>query len=311
MEWLLRSQIHFELAKCDEEIEQLQTAEQHLLKSFYFDDAGIYREQLNHSLNRLRLRAELYKTPERVEDQVAMILEQCVVGNKSGKENRIKPAVTEILSSTKSDSLGGEINTHSLLLRAADLLAPTEFTHVLESESFKSFGKVNEDKVSKLAKKAHNYEHSIGKCVDHLSNRLADLERKYVKKNPDGVNQKDLENLLANDYKERLKLWLDLCRISRKQQLWDICRVSARFCLLYDDEKLIKRFLVENPTATSPEKEKNINAPAGSDKSHSIMQSTVQTNYRSLFDRELMRNLAEANYILGEVVLLQRSINKN
>ena len=305
MEWLLRCQIHFELAKCEEEIEQLQTAEQHLLKSSFFDDGSIYREQLNHSLNRLRLRAEFYKTPERLEDQVAMILEQCVVGNKSDKENRIKPAITEILTYTKGGSIGGEINTHSLLLRAADLLAPNEFTHVLESESFKSFGKVNEDKVSKLAKKAHAYEKSIEKCVDHLNNRLADLERKYVKENQKEVNQKDLENLLANDFKERLKLWFDLCRISRKQQLWDICRVSARFCLLYDDEKLIKRFLVENTTVTLSEKEKNINAPTGYDKSHSIMQSTVQTNYRSLFDKELMRNLAEANYILGEVILFK------
>ena len=38
-----------------------------------------------------------------------------------------------------------------------------------------------------------------------------------------------------------------------------------------------------------------------SDKPVSIMQSSSQAHYGSLFDRELMRNLAEANFILGEV----------
>lgn len=149
MEWLLRCQVHFELAKCDEEIEQLQTAEQHLLKAIRFDDERVHFEQLEHALNRLRLRAELYKTPERVEDQAAMILEQCVIGggnNKRGGERKLKLAISELLESLDSkagkrddstSSGSGQINTHSLLLRAADLLAPNEFTHVLESETYK------------------------------------------------------------------------------------------------------------------------------------------------------------------------------
>ncbi len=310
MEWLLRSQIHFELAKCDEEIEQLQTAEHHFLKSLHFDDAGIYRDQLNHSVKRLRLRAELYNPPDRIEDQVAMILEQCVVGGKSN-EKRIKPAIIEILNAaTKgvNNSGGGEINTHSLLLRAGDLLAPNEFTQVLESEKFKSFSKMNDDKVSRLAKKAQNYENSITKCADHLNHRFIDLERKFLKENKES-SPKELETFLAQDYKERLKLWLDLCRISRKQQLWDLCRVSARFCLLYDDEKYIKRFLLNKEWLATTEKEKNsttVPQPVPqqaqqSDKPVSIMQSSSQAHYGSLFDRELMRNLAEANFILGEV----------
>lgn len=160
MEWLLRCQIHFELAKCDEEIEQLQTAEQHLLKAIQLDDENIYKEQLDHSLKRLRLRAELYKTPERTEDQVAMIIEQCVVGGKSNIEKKLKPAIHELLESlntkkngTEGSSSRGEINTRSLIVRAADLLAPSEFTHVLESETFKAnFGKLNEDLVTRLHK---------------------------------------------------------------------------------------------------------------------------------------------------------------
>ncbi len=135
MEWHLRTQIHFELAKCDEEIEQLQTAEYHLLKALSFDDSGIYTEQLNHNLKRLRLRAELYATPEDIEDQVAMILEQCVVGD----EKKIKPAVSDLIDSLKTKTKGVvEINTHSLLLRAAILLAPDDYNNVLESETFRS-----------------------------------------------------------------------------------------------------------------------------------------------------------------------------
>lgn len=136
----MRCQIHFELAKCDEEMEQLQTAEQHLLKAIRFDDEKIYAEQLSHSLKRLRLRAELYKTPERVEDQAAMILEQCVIGGNG--EKRLKMAISELLESLdkekRDESSTGQINTHSLLLRAADLLAPNDFTHVLESETYKA-----------------------------------------------------------------------------------------------------------------------------------------------------------------------------
>ena len=96
MEWLLRSQIHLELAKCNEEIEQLQSAEHHFLKAMAFDDAGVHKEQLSHSLSRLRLRAELYVTPELVDDQVAMILEQCVVGGKS--EKRLTPAIQQLVA---------------------------------------------------------------------------------------------------------------------------------------------------------------------------------------------------------------------
>ena len=280
MEWLLRSQIHFELAKCDEEIEQLQTAEYHLLKAIELDDAGIYKEQLNHALNRLKLRAELYITPVGVEDQVAMILEQCVVGGKPGQEKKLKPAVSELINVSDRKNAGkdpvAEINTHSLLLRAAILLAPGEFNNVLESETFRAnFGKIGEDQVSKLAKKAANHQNCIKKCVKHLDDHIEDIERHFHKRtdlSSEPIDEKELERLLIQDYKVRLKLWLDLARIARKQQIWDICRVSARFCLLYDKENLISRFLKEN-----------------------------KPQFNTLFDMELMRNLAEAHFIMGEV----------
>ena len=272
MEWLLRCQIHFELAKCDEEIEQLQTAEQHLLKALNFDDEKIYKEQLEHTLKRLRLRAELYFPPERVEDQVAMILEQCVIGDKS-KQKVLKYAISELLESlnAKINEKPQEINTRSLLLRAGDLLA-SEFTHVLESETFKSFGKLNEDQVTILCKKMLNYENCVKKSDDHLKDRIEGFVRNFLRNNPNSSKDNpEIELNIKLDYKERLKLWYDLCRIARKQQIWDICRVSCRFCLLYDDEQLKLRFL------------------------------KTSGKFNTLFDIELLRNLAEAHFIFGEV----------
>jgi hypothetical protein len=77
----------------------------------------------------------------------------------------------------------GEINTHSLLLRAADLLAQNEFIYVLESETFKStFGKLNEDQVTRLYKKMQNYENCIKKGANHLSNRIMEFERNFRRK---------------------------------------------------------------------------------------------------------------------------------
>lgn len=35
----------------------------------------------------------------------------------------------------------------------------------------------------------------------------------------------------------RARLWGDLAKTARKQEVWDVCRVAARFCLLYDDDR--------------------------------------------------------------------------
>lgn len=186
MELLLRCQIHYEVSKCEEEIEQLQTAEQHLLKALKLDDNKVYTDQLNHALLRLRLRAELYKTPEKIEDQVAMILEQSVQVDKKNNSHNNR-----------------DINVRSLLLRAADLLAHNEFGHVMESETFKqTIGKMNEDMVSRLLSKARNHINCVSKCNSHIADHVQDLENENQDRPKD-----DVEIILRNDYKQRLKLW--------------------------------------------------------------------------------------------------------
>lgn len=286
MEWLLRCQIHFELAKCDEEIEQLQTAEQHLLKALELDDEYVYKEQLEHSLHRLRLRAELYKTPEGIDDQAAMILEQCVV-KSAPNDKTLKPALSDLLASLNNKKpAAGQINIHSLLLRAADLLAPNEFTRVLESEMFKNFGH-KDHPVTRLHQKVVNYESCIKKGEEHLNERISDLDREHKRSKPD-IKTDELEKLIRTDYKQRLKLWFDLSKVARKQQIWDICRVSCRFTLLYDQEKLVSRFL-KNKSPSSQQ-------PGG-------RRTAQNEKFVSLFDRELMRNMAEIHFIFGEALV--------
>lgn len=73
---LLRCQVHMELAKCEEDEDQLEYALTHLQKALDMDDSSQYRDRLNTALKRLKLRATLYQTPERPEDLAAMIIEQ-------------------------------------------------------------------------------------------------------------------------------------------------------------------------------------------------------------------------------------------
>lgn len=107
-----------------------------------------------------------------------------------------------------------------------------------------------------------------------MNHRIHDYVRNQKRSNPQ-IADAEIEDILRVDFKERLKLWFDLSRIARKQQIWDVCRVSSRFCLLYDNDQYVNRFL-KNPQTQPPK-------------------------FSSLFDIELMRNLAEAHFILGEV----------
>ena len=153
-------------------------------------------------------------------------------------------------------------------------------------------GKLGDDQVSLLHKKCLNYENCVSKGMNHLSERLSDLERSFrrsrlqsselVSKESENATAAELEPLLRGDYKERLKLWFDLAKIARKQQIWDICRVSCRFCTLYDNKKYVERFLIR-PTSGQ----------------------TNTIGFGSLFDQDLMRNLAEVHFIFGEVYFIK------
>ncbi|CAF4589383.1 unnamed protein product, partial [Rotaria sp. Silwood2] len=85
-------------------------------------------------------------------------------------------------------------------------------------------------------------------------------------------NTTQYERLMSEtDQDKRLKLWADLTMIARRQEIWDICRIAARFCLLYDNEQR-----------------------------RSILNATDQSLMPNVFQRDLIRILAEIHFIAGE-----------
>ncbi|XP_052099636.1 cilia- and flagella-associated protein 46-like isoform X4 [Mytilus californianus] len=280
----LRCQIHTELSKCEEDQEQIQVAMDHLKKAIQLDDGSVYKERLEVALHRLELRAQLYKQPDRPEDMAAMIIEQA----------------------RKADS-GTMRMKRSLLVKAGEALAPDAFQLVLDSESDTkekngdnsysdvTGGKAPQTQIKKLANKARQFNKCVKKAEGHLK-RLGD----------------------END-RERARLWGDLAKTARKQEVWDVCRVAARFCLLYDDDrwKNVSPIKQESP---KPEKMRDTGAsvvstvPEGTtsgtdlgDKSKA--DSKLGTRPSSperpvpLYDKDLIRMLAEVQFIQGEAMV--------
>ena len=60
--------------------------------------------------------------------------------------------------------------------------------------------------------------------------------------------------------------------IARRQEIWDVCRTAARFCLLYDNEQR-----------------------------RSLLNGNDKTSMPNVFQRDLIRILAEIHFIAGEV----------
>ncbi|KAK2163795.1 hypothetical protein LSH36_74g11000 [Paralvinella palmiformis] len=266
----LRCQVHMELAKCEEDQEQIAVAMEHLHKALSLDDGEVYRDRLQVALHRLELRAELYQTPEREEDQAAMVIEQA----------------------RKADS-GTMRMKRSLLVRAGQMLAPDAFLLVLDSENdTKEAAKGMMTPIKKLAAKAEQFKKSVRKAEGHLR-RLG--------------NEND---------KERAHLWGDLAKTARKQEVWDVCRVATRFCLLYDDgrwknEPTIKETkplkLQENEE--SGEAERPLSETTKERKSAETTLVLPDKDV-ALYEKDLLRMMGEVNFINGEALIhLLRSEN--
>ncbi|XP_035825239.1 cilia- and flagella-associated protein 46 [Aplysia californica] len=273
---LLRCQIHTELARCEEDQEQIQVAMENLKKALALDDGNIYHERLEVSLRRLELRAQLYKQPDRPEDQAAMIIEQA----------------------RKADS--GTIRMkRSLLVKAGEALAPDAFLLVLDSENDTkaredrqdvSSGKGPLTKIRQLAGKAYQFNNCVKKAEGHLK-RLGD----------------------END-RERARLWGDLAKTARKQEVWDVCRVASRFCLLYDDGRW-KNVPPKRADSPKPDKSRSDMSKEKEDEPEKRTGSRVGSRPSTpqmvaLYDKDLIRMMSEVAFINGEaLVQLLRSEN--
>uniref|UniRef100_A0A8C8R7Q7 Cilia and flagella associated protein 46 n=1 Tax=Pelusios castaneus TaxID=367368 RepID=A0A8C8R7Q7_9SAUR len=144
---LLRCQVHMEIARIEENEDRIEAAMEHFQKAIYLDNNGQYQEHLKMAFHRLHLCTMLYKSPERLEDQAIMMIEQA----KKGKEK---------------DSVRKK---RSLLVNAGLALAPDAFQIVLDSENEAkvSSGK-SRSQISYLCAKAQHHTKSVEKADGHL-----------------------------------------------------------------------------------------------------------------------------------------------
>ncbi|XP_075791336.1 cilia- and flagella-associated protein 46 isoform X2 [Pelodiscus sinensis] len=144
---LLRCQVHMEIAHIEEDEDRIEAAMEHFQKAIYLDNNGQYQEHLKMAFHRLHLCTMLYKSPERLEDQAIMMIEQA----KKGKQK---------------DSVRKK---RSLLVNAGLALAPDAFQIVLDSENEAkvSSGKCR-SQISYLCAKAQHHTKSVEKAEGHL-----------------------------------------------------------------------------------------------------------------------------------------------
>ncbi|XP_068054496.1 cilia- and flagella-associated protein 46 [Anomalospiza imberbis] len=144
---LLRCQVHMEIARIEEDGDRLEAALEHLQKAMHLNNSGQYQEHLRLNFNRLHLSAMLYESPEQLEDQVVMLIEQA----KRGKQN---------------DNVKKK---RSLLVNAGLALAPDTFQIVLDSENeAKVFSGKSNNQISYLCAKAQHHTKSVEKVDEHL-----------------------------------------------------------------------------------------------------------------------------------------------
>ena len=116
-------------------------------------------------------------------------------------------------------------------------------------------------------------------------------------------------------WSSRVRIWADLAKTARKQQVWDVARVAARFCLLYDDNRWSKK----QSGSTS---EKNGDGNTERD-DPTVRKSPLQgevggrldsTGMKLLYpkgmtaftvEQDLLRTLAEVRFIFAEVCKLK------
>ncbi|XP_074608699.1 cilia- and flagella-associated protein 46-like [Acropora palmata] len=181
----------------------------------------------------------------------------------------------------------------ALLVKAGEALSPDAFMLVLDGESSTkdpSATKGPPTVLGGLAGRAKQFEKGVSKAAGHLK-RLGD----------------------END-QERVRIWADLAKTARKQQVWDAARVAARFCLLYDDNRWSRK----NAGNTSEK-----HGDGGADREDGVDSRTPVhlgesgskldvTGMKLLYPRgmtafsvenDLLRTLAEVRFIFAEALL--------
>ncbi|XP_044516240.1 cilia- and flagella-associated protein 46 [Gracilinanus agilis] len=123
-------------------------------------------------------------------------------------EDKAIMAIEEAKKTRPKDSIRKK---RALLVNVGLALAPDAFQIVLdgENENKVAMGKSRRH-ISFLCAKARHHTMSVDKAEGHL------------------------KRLNRDNHEERIYIWADLAKVSRKQGVWDVCRTACRFCLLYD-----------------------------------------------------------------------------
>ena len=104
-----------------------------------------------------------------------------------------------------------------------------------------------------------------------------------------------------------MRIWADLTKTARKQQIWDVARVAARFCLLYDDARWSaireKQTGDDEGGANDDEKSTEGRSSSGQKRSDGITKriSVINEEIKSNIEKDLVRILAEIHLINAEV----------
>nr|XP_057920264.1 cilia- and flagella-associated protein 46 isoform X2 [Doryrhamphus excisus] len=130
--------------------------------------------------------------------------------------SRSEDKAAMLMQQVKDMQTQQDTDCRPLLLTVGQLLAPADFQMVLNAESAPKLTKasVGCGPIVQLSAEAQHYYEAVQKL--------------------DGYLDRQGENA---DNTERLKLWAALAKSARKQEVWDVCRVACRFCLLYDEGK--------------------------------------------------------------------------
>eukprot|EP00112_Aurelia_sp_Birch-Aquarium-sp1_P006405 Seg1708.3 transcript_id=Seg1708.3/GoldUCD/mRNA.D3Y31 product="Cilia- and flagella-associated protein 46" protein_id=Seg1708.3/GoldUCD/D3Y31 len=213
----LRCQIHIELAKCEEENEQLDYAMNHLRKARTTKDTG---------------KAQMKRAS---------------------------------------------------LVKAGLALAPDAFRLVMDGETGLLVTRGSPSNPKELAEKVKRYRTSSSKTAGHL------------------------RRLGNENEKERVKIWADLVKTARKQNIWDVTRVAANFCLLYDDGRWEPR--KRDPSAKEdmrqmPVPSASVQSPTDAQhRKQSVMSPEKVEKLLEEGDRDLVSILAEVHFIYAEALV--------
>ncbi|XP_069001354.1 cilia- and flagella-associated protein 46 [Embiotoca jacksoni] len=128
--------------------------------------------------------------------------------------SRPEDKVAVLMQQVKDMQPQEKTDTRPLLMTVGLLLAPDYFQMVLDADDTPTIpvGSLGPGPVAELAAKAQHHSSSVQKVDGYLARQGNDT-----------------------DSTEIMKLWANLVKIARKQEVWDVCRAACRFCLLYDD----------------------------------------------------------------------------